>query len=39
MIEGSAPFRGESPEQVLSEMKKSIYFSGKFGTDFDKYRN
>lgn len=31
MIEGVAPFRGESPEEVLTEMKKSIYFSNKFG--------
>lgn len=32
MIEGVAPFRGESPEEVLAEMKKNIYFSNRFGT-------
>lgn len=30
MIEGEAPFRGESPTEVLNEMRKSIYFSNKF---------
>lgn len=32
MVAGVAPFRGESPEEVLAEMKRSITFSEKFGT-------
>ena len=32
MIEGNAPFRGETPEEVLGEMKKCIFFSDKFCT-------
>lgn len=31
MVAGVAPFRGESPEEVLTEMKRSIIFSEKFG--------
>lgn len=30
MIEGRAPFRGDSPAEVLNEMKKKIFFSPKF---------
>lgn len=26
MIEGRAPFRGDSPAEVLNEMKKKIFF-------------
>lgn len=33
LVEGSAPFQGESASEVLSEMKKSIYFSDKFNED------
>ena len=31
MIEGTAPFRGETSDEVLGEMKKCIFFSEKFG--------
>jgi classical protein kinase C beta type len=33
MVAGVAPFRGESPEEVLGEMKRAIFFSEKFGTE------
>ena len=30
MIEGNVPFRGNTPDQVLKEMKKIIMFSDNF---------
>lgn len=32
MIEGNAPFAGNTPEEVLNEMRKVIMFSERFGT-------
>jgi serine/threonine protein kinase len=32
MIAGQAPFRGESPEEVLNQMKTKIFFCERFGT-------
>jgi len=31
LIQGYAPFRGETGEEVITEMKKSITFSNRFG--------
>lgn len=31
MVEGNAPFSGNTPEEVLNEMRKVIMFSEKFG--------
>ena len=31
LIQGYAPFRGETGEEVIAEMKKSLIFSNRFG--------
>lgn len=33
MIEGVSPFQGDTPQAVLNQMKKNIYFSDKFSED------
>ncbi len=33
MIEGRAPFEGQTQEEVLEKMKKPIYFSKNFTSD------
>jgi serine/threonine protein kinase len=38
MIAGQAPFRGESPEEVLNQMKTKIYFCERFGNGLFYYR-
>ena len=32
LIQGYAPFRGETGEEVIAEMKKPLIFSNRFGT-------
>lgn len=39
LIQGSAPFRGETGQDVISEMKKPIVFSSRFGTEFFTQKN
>lgn len=39
LIQGSAPFRGETGQDVISEMKKPIVFSNRFGIAFVMQRN
>ena len=31
MINGTAPFRGESGEEVINQMKKALVFGNRFG--------
>ena len=31
MIQGAAPFKGETGQDVINEMKKPIVFSNRFG--------
>ena len=38
MIQGTAPFRGETGQDVINEMKKAIVFSNRFCTYFNKIR-
>ena len=33
LIQGSAPFRGETGQDVIGEMKKPIVFSNRFGNN------
>jgi serine/threonine protein kinase len=39
MIQGVAPFRGESGQDVINEMKKPIIFSNRFGNRYFIKRN
>jgi serine/threonine protein kinase len=39
MIAGQAPFRGESPEEVLNQMKTKIFFCERFGTAWSMIEN
>jgi serine/threonine protein kinase len=32
LIQGFAPFRGDTGEEVIAEMKKPLLFSNRFGT-------
>lgn len=34
LIQGFAPFRGETGEEVITEMKKPLKFSSRFGKIF-----
>lgn len=34
LIQGYAPFRGDTGEEVIKEMKKSLTFSARFGINF-----